>query len=377
MPPAGEPPDVAPRGLIIAIILAFILIIAAGLLFYQSQEDQIKDQVNRDLTTIAILKSDQISAWREDRLYDARVLSSSDFFIEGVDHYLTYGDDESREKILSRFREMNVSPLYDNVLLVDPQGNVRLTLDPAITFIDPPVLVQANASLESGDAVLTDLHRMTGSGAIRLNVIAPLIIPEAGSGRPIGAVVFYIDPDDYLYPLVQSWPVPSYSAETLLIEREGDNVLFMNELRHLNNTALNLTIPLSQSDVPAVMAVQGTTGTFDGKDYRNVDVVSVLEPVPGSPWFMVAKIDTEEAYSSWRIRSLLIITMIGGTVAGALVIFGLLWQRRQKYYYRTLYAAEAEKGSAEKQYRDLFENVTIGILRTTPGPEGTRFSTAT
>ncbi|MCX6689866.1 MAG: PAS domain S-box protein [Methanoregula sp.] len=369
MPPTGKSSDTTPRGLIIVIVILFIAIIAAGLYFYQSQEHQIKDSVTTDLSTIATLKANQITAWREDRLYDARGISSEAFFSEGANHFLIYGDNESRENILSRFYEMNTSPYYDNVILVDPQGNVRLSLDPAITSLQPSVKAQVNESLKSGDAVLTDFYQQPGSNVIHLNVISPLQIKANGSEKPVGAVLLSIDPDDFLYPLVQSWPVPSGSAETLLVEREGDHVLFLNKLRHQNNTALNLTIPLSQTDVPSVMAVLGTTGAFTGKDYRGVDVISVLEPIPGSPWFMVAKVDTEEAFSGWRSSSALIIALVAGSIIGALVIVGLLWQRRQKNYYHSLYVAEAERSRAEEalyaseaRYRSLFEAAQDGIL---------------
>jgi PAS domain S-box-containing protein len=357
MPPPGEPPHVLPRGLFIAAILLFIVIIATGIIFYQSQEQQIKDRVTHDLTAIATLKADQIALWREDRLFDARVISAGAFFTEGGDHFLTYGDDESREKILSRFREMNASPHYDNALLVDPQGNVHLSLDPAITSLHPSVKTQINKSLERGTATLTDFHRIPGTGQIRMEVVAPLILKTDGSEKPVGAVVLSIDPDEFLYRLVQSWPVPSDTAETLLVEPEGDNVLFLSELRHQNNTALNLTIPLSQTDIPAVMAVKGITGAFEGRDYRGIDVISVLEPIPGSPWFMVTKVDTEEAYSSWRTRSLLIIALVAGTLAGAFIIVVMVWQRRQKYYYRTLYTAESERRDEEQRNRERSETL--------------------
>ncbi|MCX5856258.1 MAG: hypothetical protein NTZ24_17090, partial [Deltaproteobacteria bacterium] len=264
--------------MIIVVVILFIAIIAAGIYFYQSQEYQIKDSVTNDLSSIATLKADQIAAWRGERLFDARGISSDAFFIEGIDHYLTYGDNESREKILSRFHELNAAHFYDNVLLVDSQGDVRLSLDPAITSIQPSVKAQINKSLMSGDAVLTDFYQMPGSHLIHLDVISPFLIKVNGSEKPVGAILLSIDPDVFLYPLVQSWPVSSKSAETLLVEREGDHVLFLNELRYRNNTALNLTIPISQTDVPAVMAVLGTTGVFEGKDYRGVDVISVLEP---------------------------------------------------------------------------------------------------
>ena len=357
MPPTGESMDAIPRGIIITFIIVFLAIIASGFFFYQSQEQQIKDQVITDLTSISTLKANQIAAWREDRLYDARIISAGAFFSNGADHFMTYGDDESRENILSRFHEMNASLHYDNAMLVDPQGNVRLSLDPTITSINPSIKAQVNASLKHGDAVLTDFYRVPGTQDIRMNVIAPLYAKKGDPTNPVGAVVLTINPDDFLYPLIQSWPVPSRSAETLLVEREGDHVLFLNELRHQPNTALNLTIPVSQTDVPAVKVILGTTGAFVGEDYRGVDVISVLGPVSGSPWFMVAKVDAAEAYTSWRSRSVLIIVLVAGTLVGTFIIIGLIWQRRQKSYYRSLYTTEAERRGEEQRNRERLETL--------------------
>jgi PAS domain S-box-containing protein len=352
MPPSGEPRYTTPRSLIIAIVILFIAIVAAGVLFYQSQEQQVKDQVTSDLTAIAKLKADNIVVWRADRLFDARVISAGAFFTEGSDHFLTYGDNESREKILIRFQEMNASPHYYNALLVDPQGIVHISLDPDVTSIPPSIIAQVNASLMSGDPILTDIYEIPGTHSLRLDVIAPLTAKIDGSEKPVAAVLLSINPDDFLYPLIQSWPVPSGSAETLLVEREGDHVLFLNELRHQSNTAFNLTIPVSQTNVPAVMAVMGKTGVFSGKDYRGVDVISVLEPIPGSPWFMVTKVDEEEAYYSWRSRAILIIVLITGTLTGAVILIGLIWQHRKKYYYQSLYAAETERRGVEQRNRE-------------------------
>jgi PAS domain S-box-containing protein len=357
MSPAGVPPDADPRGMILAIIILLLVILGTGILFYQSQEGQIKAGVTSDLSAIQTLKGDQIAAWREDRLYDARVLSSSAFFIEGVDHYLTYGDDESKNTILRRFREMNTSPHYDNVLLVDSNGTVRLSLDPSVTSLRPPVMDLVNVSLRSGTVALTDFYRIPGASHTSLDVISPLSMTRAGVSEPVGAVLLSINPDSFLYPLIQAWPVPSRSAETLLVEREGDHVLYLNNLRHQNDTALNLTIPLTRTDLPAVKAVLGTTGPFVGKDYRGVDVISSLGPVPGSPWFMVAKVDTAEAYASWQSVSALIIILIVLTLGGAVIIVGLLWQRRQKYYYRSLYSAEAERTREEHRNHGRLETL--------------------
>lgn len=41
-------------------------------------------------------------------------------------------------------------------------------------------------------------------------------------------------------------------------------------------------------------AVLGKQGICEGSDYRGVAVLADLHPIPGSPWFIVAKVDAEE-----------------------------------------------------------------------------------
>ena len=54
-----------------------------------------------------------------------------------------------------------------------------------------------------------------------------------------GAYVLDIDASGFLFPYLQSWPTPSRSAETLLVRREGDSVLALNDLRNRPGTALS------------------------------------------------------------------------------------------------------------------------------------------
>src|SRR3546814_10186464 len=82
-----------------------------------------------------------------------------------------------------------------------------------------------------------------------------------------------LNPVQYLYPMVQTWPTTSASAETLLVRRDGDSVLFLNELRHRSGTALRLRLPLQGTNaVPALIAVTGEARVADGADYRGEPV---------------------------------------------------------------------------------------------------------
>src|SRR4030042_1059975 len=66
----------------------------------------------------------------------------------------------------------------------------------------------------------------------------------------LGVLVLKVDPEKYLYPFIVRWPTASRTAETLIVRRDGNDALFLNELRFQKNAALNLRIPLERRDVP-------------------------------------------------------------------------------------------------------------------------------
>ncbi len=351
MPPADEVPGGISWSAILAFFLLVATILAAGALFYQSQEQQLKGQVTDELTTIAVLKTDLIEQWRAERLHDAVQIAANTYFSEEIPAYLNSRSPEADAKMRSRLAGITSSGQYTDICLVDSRSVVVMCLSNRTDQSSPVTRSRISEAFGSGNAVMTDLYRSDHDKRPRMDVIAPLMVRDGSGADAAGALVMTIDPESHLYPLVQSWPVPSETAETLLVEREGDHVLFLNTLRHQNGTALNLTIPLAETEVPAVMAVLGTTGAFTGLDYRGIEVLSVLEPVQDSPWYIVSKVDTSEAYAPWRSRSGLIVFLIAGTLAGAVILAGIFWQRRQKHHYQELYTAEAAQRRADEALR--------------------------
>ena len=157
---------------------------------------------------------------------------------------------------------------------------------------------------------------------------APLL-PEGPGGAAVAAVLMHGDPDDYLYPLLAEWPVPSESGETLLVERRGDRVVFLSDLRARDEAELSLGMPLSREDLPAAQAVRGAQGVVRGLDYRGVPVLAAVHPVHGSPWYVVAKEDSAEVLGPITARGWA--TAGFAFIAVALAAAGtlLLWRRRE------------------------------------------------
>ena len=194
-------------------------------------------------------------------------------------------------------------------------------------------------------------------------MVVPLFFEEGNQGF-IGALVLVSNATQFLYPLIQSWPTPSKTAETLLVRRDGDNVLFLNELRHKEGTALKLRIPLSRADLPAAMAVIGREGIVQGKDYRGVEVVAAIMAIPDSPWFMVAKMDATEAFAKWRFYSTMILVFILG-VMGFIVVVGFnIRQRILNAYYNELYQSESELRQAMERHSITLNAIGDAVIAT-------------
>ena len=137
--------------------------------------------------------------------------------------------------------------------------------------------------------------------------------------------------------LINKWPTPSKTAETLIVRQEGNETVFLNELKFQKNRALNLRRPLTDLNLPAVQAALGKKEFMEGVDYRGVPVKAYVCPIPNSPWFLVARIDTSEVYAPlrewfWAIIIFVIVLLIGlGTS------IGLIWRNQRSKFYKERY----------------------------------------
>lgn len=331
--------NISSRWIKVALTLTLLVLMFGGGWFYRIQEQTLQKEMETDLSAVVRLKAHQIAAWREDRLADAAVLMENPRFVRGVARLQADPRDEDAVEIRALFESLSKHYGYANIMLVDPDGRVLLDLS-GQTEVDGAYASALAVALRDGKPRFTDLLSEVRMPTPHLSVIAPLFTGDKPARKAVGAVIMVCNASQYLYPLVQSWPTPAKTAETLLVRRDGDDVLFLNDLRYRAATALKLRIPLSHAEVPAVMAVLGHEGVMLGKDYRGVDVVSVLMPIPDSPWFMVAKMDSAEIFAAWRFQSVLILALLMG-LTGLAVAFGIVFrQREQKKHYRELYHSE-------------------------------------
>ena len=264
----------------------------AGYVYYRRQRAAIENDQRTQLGAIADLKVRQMRAWRSERLVDGQMLAVSPIS-PALKQFLADGREtpNARDEIGRWLESIRTTGGYANAILVNPAARIWIAAG-VHTDAAEPFFALARQVIEAGDVVMSDFHFDEGLTGSHLGVNVPL---RAASGQPLtGALLLGIDPNTYLYPLIQTWPTDSRSGETLLARRDGDEVVYLNELRHRGGTALRLRFPISMPDLPAARGARGFEGILTGTDYRGTPVLAAVRKVPDTPWIIVAKVDRKE-----------------------------------------------------------------------------------
>ncbi len=343
-------------------VLCAICIVVAGAVFFRAEREHQRTMVEEELALIAQGKASEIALWRSNLVADATMLATGPLFQSELRDWMAQPSDAGAAVITAALNVIVAHHQFSSALLCDTSGVLLLASGPPAAPLHAEIVAGIGRALQEGTVVLTELHLDATGSRPHIGVIAPVVAPGSPDSF-IGALILQTDAADYLYPLVEAWPTPSESAESLLVTRDGEDVLFLNELRHQRGTALSLRIPLSRTDVPAVMAVLGVEGVVEGLDYRGAHVFSVLVPVPDSAWFLVAKADRDEVMATWRSTSVMIVALILILLLSMVAVFGLLWQRNQKEHYAGLLLAHRELEESERAMSVLLSNLPGAAYR--------------
>ncbi len=355
----------APWQLLLIFFILVILISSVGLYYYESHKRQIKKEKQDELLAIADLKVNQIVWWRKERLADAATIRENFLLAPYIQRLIQDPKGaKGRKEILAWMGSFRETYQYEDILFLNNEGTILLSVAKKSEAIGPDAGRLVSNAVRMRKIIFSDLYRNKAAGKIRLSIAVPVL--NEGKDETLGVFFLRIDPYVFLYPLIERWPTRSTTAETMLIRREGDAVVFLNDVRHLKGTALTLRLPIEGNRrLPAALAAMGKEGILEGVDYRGKEVLAALRSVSDSPWAIVSKVDKEEVYAPIRERLWHVMLVIGLCIlsAGAGVV--LLWLRREEeeqrayreYLEKTVKERTAELETAnrhlEESYKDM------------------------
>lgn len=368
-PPAlafhGQRGAFAVRSAWVALALCLVILGGGGFLL-QRQIQSVRQQEQQELTTIADLKTSQVAAWYAGRAHFAERIQHNrilqDQFLRVLDGTAT---PQTRTDLEAWLADLQTDG-YQQVALFSRNGQVLLRAPGAgASIVRDATDPDFQKALAAGHVLIQRLHQDAADPKSHLSLWVP--VTQRKGGVPEGLLLLQVDVSQFLAPYLATWPHASGTAETQLVERIGDDAVYLNDQRFRPGTALTLRIPIKgHSDHPAVQAVLGREGLVKGLDYRNVPVLAVLRRVPGTPWSLIAKVDQSEIYRSARQEGwtgALILLMVAGLLATG---SALLFRQRALAEARELLQLEREAKSSNDRYRLLMERASDIILMLDP-----------
>ena len=339
--------------LIITISLLFVI---GGSIYFGYEENHISTEKHEELKAIADLKINQIMQWRMERLGNARILSESPFIIRAIQELIVNPNNLTiKNDLIARFNLLVNNYGYEDIYLTSIQGDIFFSAKNEQNKFEKLTTEEIVAAVKRKKHIFFDYYSCTSHNKVHFEIMAPVLNHY---GNPLAVIVLRIDPNDYLYPLIQTWPTPSKTSETIIVQREGDTVVFLNEMRHIKNTALSFKIPITDKNIPAVKAVLGYIGIFKGIDYRGVPVLSYINFIPGSNWYIISKVDRAEIYEDLYYRE--------ATIIGLTLLLILFTGIGFTFIYKIRIITERQRAEeklrqSEERFKLVIENSSDGI----------------
>lgn len=307
----------------VKLICYFILMTTLPILIisntaYNRGKRALNDRVIEKLTSIAELKKAQLSNWLQERLIDIGVLSTNKSLEVSFSNLLYL---RKAFRSVEKMKESEIGEVYykrlseylnklkekfvycNEISMLDIEnGEIMMsTTESNIGLLDEDYPYCLDV-LGRNALPFKDIHYSKYTKQIGMTLFGtlkktdPVTMEETDVVN--GIVIIRINTNNAIGSLLQDWPGSGETGETLLVRRTGDQLLFLNNTRHLADTSLKVSIPVNSITPESFMLDAGEEGIIKVIDHRGIEVLLAFRYIPQLKWGLIVKQDTSEAFKS-------------------------------------------------------------------------------
>ncbi|KQY79399.1 response regulator [Pelomonas sp. Root1444] len=338
-PPAAESTRrawrIGPALLLGFLLLSMLPLGLMGLWQLASFERSLRETVTEGLVAIARKKVAEINEYlnevQTDALLAAQASDTRDLLSQGRDAAATRVPAASR----AFYARLDDTGKYGNLLLVQPDGRIGFAMKPPAgsspglarldggAFEGSELLAAHRRAIGRLDGQLTPLMRLRGGGPLTLFHVQPVIDGD----RVLGSIVLQLDLDRLLRVATDRAGL-ALTGETVLVQRSGDQALFVNELPRMPPEVASRPLDLHATDaIPALRGLRGESGSGLTRNYAGVEIISSWRHLPALDWGIAVNIDADEAFAPARALRNRLLAALGLALLLALGLALLLGRR--------------------------------------------------
>ena len=183
-------------------LVVCLALVATALFLYRSERRATREEALNELRAVSALKTAQLMQWLKERKSEAAFFSGSEPFRT---EFIALVDQKPANDTLLRdaLQKIMSDNRYEQIFLLGAQGNLIFSANPDFVAIDTATAQYSSAVFRSRQITVSDICFCSIHNEPHYEILAPVFDLE---NRVAATLVFRINPNDYLYPLIETWP---------------------------------------------------------------------------------------------------------------------------------------------------------------------------
>ncbi len=351
------------RYLTVTFVVLTLSIPLLGGIYITQQTPLIEQETYSKLRTIADLKGNHIEDWLRERESDIEVFMHDTQLADFPLMLQRERSDKLLREISSQLQPLQNTKKYRSIALLGTKGK-PLYHAGELDALPQQIQEQLARRAFSGGIQHSEPVAQENEDPV-IYFVFPLLKQTEHARIHTGFALFSVNISEHLFPDLQQWPTGSPSAETLLLQREGNQLAYLSPLRSPpDGGAPIIRLPLKKNDGSDALAIQEKSEkTTKETDYRGIETLCVYRPIAGTNWLLLAKIDRQEVIEPmWRN----VFWIANIALCAILLIMGtllLLWRQREK---AEQYFLLAEQAKTDRLVQSFFNLPFVGMAIVSP-----------
>ncbi|MBN2744665.1 MAG: PAS domain S-box protein [Marinilabiliaceae bacterium] len=322
-------------------LMALLTLTVVGYSYYSIQKglnDAIDTKLD-DLKTINDFKTTQINDWLNERLADARHFSTSPLYADAICMALngTRSTPDMVLKISDRNEMIRSLRGFSDVQIVSWQHQLMYSTDNTFRSLHDHLLPMVDSCLRSSRILLT--HLVVPSAKSFICTLSPITTSD---GQTCAVMVFYINPETYIYPTLGFKPSDMKGLTSALVDLD-----LIDDVDSLNNH-------------PYYRAIAHGDGQYFGADLHGDDIMAFYCPLGNAPWVVVSSLPVRQLrndfYKEYAPIFFIQMLMLG------MVLFFVWWQMLRSKQREISRLAAFRQAVLESAGHAIITTDTSGII---------------
>lgn len=347
----------------IFVLLIIIVLSSLAYYLYLHTENSIRKDKIQELEFFSRSKVDQLTQWYKERIADANVVSQSPFFSEAIRQWIGNRNNENlRNDILERLNPVLVEYQYEDIIIVSNEGEILLGIKEDDKLLPDYIPSEILQHLFTDSTTTSDFYYCEFHDEIHYDIISPLKVNDS---TIVANIVFRINPNDFIYPLLSNLIYNTETGEVLLYRIEQDSILLLNEPRNNDRKPLQFKSTLSyfvDENTANDMLVKETI--IETKDFKGHEVLAFSSRIENSPWLLITKIDKSEIFSELRFITIVIVFSTISLILILTLGISFYFSTRQENIYKELYRSELELRESQEEFRTTLYSIGDAVITT-------------